>query len=104
MSVMNGRLQTPQGAPRSLTFDLPASMLNSAKIENRIQPYGQAVYSQAGQVIKFVIPRTDRAFANSQTMYYITGNVELGGTFGGTAGTDLCYVLGTYYSIVVELV
>jgi hypothetical protein len=30
---------------------------------------------------------------------YITGNVDLGGTFGATAGTDLNYVLGTYYSL-----
>lgn len=97
MSVMNGRLQTPQGAPKSLVFDLPASMINATKLENRIQPYGQSTFSNAGQIIKFVIPRTDRAFINTQTMYF-TGNVSI--TLpGSTVGTDPVYMIGSYYSM-----
>jgi hypothetical protein len=99
MSLNNSRLETPTGAPSSLTFDLPSSMINSTKTEIRIQPYGQSTYNQSGQVIKFVIPRTDRAFMNTQTMY-ITGNYDLTGALSGTAaGTDFYYILGTYYSM-----
>ena len=98
MSIVNGRLQSPEGCTKNLVWDLPASMLSSSKIENRIQPYGQSSYTTAGQIIKFVIPRTDRACMNTQTMY-ITGNCDLAGTFGATADTDMNYVLGTYYSM-----
>lgn len=96
--VVNGRLQTPMGVSKNLVFDLPASMINATKLENRIQPYGQSSFSQAGQIIKFVIPKTDRAFANGQTMY-ITGKCDLSGAFtGAAAGTDFMYVLGSYWS------
>ena len=96
-SIINGRLATPEGCTKNLVWDLPASMLNSSKIENRIQPYGQSSYSTAGQIIKFVIPRTDRACMNTQTMY-ITGNCDLAGTFG-TVDSDMNFVLGSYYSM-----
>lgn len=95
--VINGRLQTPQGAPRSLTFDLPSSMINATKTENRIQPYGQSTFSTAGQIIKFVIPKTDRAFINTQTMY-VTGNAAV--TLpGSTTNTDRVFMIGSYYSM-----
>ncbi len=95
--VVNGRLVTPQGAPKSLVFDLPSSMINSTKTENRIQPYGQSTFSTAGQIIKFVIPKTDRALINPATMY-ITGNVAM--TLpGSTVVTDIVYPIGSYYSL-----
>ena len=96
-SIINGRLQTPEGITASLLFDLPASMVSSSKIENRIQPYGQSSYTSSGQVIKLVIPKTDRAFINTQTMY-LTGQIEF--TIGtAVAGTDFMYILGSYYSL-----
>src|SRR5690606_14413442 len=95
--VINGRLVTPQGAPKGLIFDLPASMLNSTKIENRIQPYGNGTFNTAGQILKFVIPKTDRAVINPSTMY-VTGSVATA-NYAGTAGTDLAYILGSYYSL-----
>lgn len=97
--VINGRLLTPSGATSSLVFDLPASMINSTKTEQRLSAYGQANYSTSGQIAKFVLPRTDRSFINTQTMY-LTGNVDLAGNFGaGGTDVDICYVLGTYYSL-----
>ena len=98
-SIINGRLQTPEGCTKNLIFDLPASMISSSKLENRVQPYGQSTYSTAGQIAKFVIPRTDRSFFNPSTMY-LTGNIEFTGNFtGAVAGTDMMYILGSYYSI-----
>ena len=88
---------TPVGVPEELVFNLPMSMLDSRKIEQRIQPYSQADYKSSGQVAKFTIPQTDRTLASGQTMY-LTGQVELGGGIG-TAGTDLYAVLGSYYSL-----
>ncbi len=97
--VINGRLQTPMGVSKQLVFDMPSSMVNSTKTEQRVSPYGQSQYTSSGQIAKFVCPKTDRAFINTQTMY-ITGNVDLAGNFGaGGAATDLCYVLGSYYSL-----
>ena len=87
---------TPVGVPKELVFDLPSSMLDSRKIEQRIQPYSQSTYNSAGQVAKFTIPQTDRTLISGQTMY-LTGQVDLASL--GTAGTDLYAVLGSYYSL-----
>ena len=87
---------TPVGVPAELVFDLPASMLDSRKIEQRIQPYSQSTYTTAGQIAKFTIPQTDRTLLNGQTMY-LTGQIDLANL--GTAGTNLYDILGTYYSM-----
>jgi hypothetical protein len=87
---------TPVGVPSELVFDLPASMLNSRKIEQRIQPYSQSTYTSAGQVAKFTIPQTDRTLISGQTMY-LTGQLDLANL--GTAGTDTYSILGSYYSL-----
>jgi hypothetical protein len=87
---------TPVGVPAELVFDLPSSMLDSRKIEQRIQPYSQNAYNSAGQVAKFTIPQTDRTLASGQTMY-LTGNLDLG-ALSTTAG-DTYAVLGSYYSL-----
>lgn len=97
MSVVNGRLITEQGAPASLIFNTLASMLDSTKLENRIQPYGQSIFNTSGQLIRFVIPKTDRAFANFQNGY-VTGQVDVSGLAAG-AGTDMYTILGSYYSL-----
>jgi len=96
--IVNGKLQTPQGAPSSLTFNLPSSMVNCSKYEQRVMPYGTGVFTVDGQTPKFVIPRVDRAFMNTETAY-ITGEVTLAGSFATADGTHLNYVLGTYYSM-----
>ena len=88
---------TPVGVPEELVFNLPMSMLDSRKIEQRIQPYSQSRYSTSGQVAKFTIPQTDRTLASGQTMY-LTGNLDLKG-LTGTAGTDTYAILGSFYSI-----
>lgn len=88
---------SPIGVPPELIFDLPTTMLDSRKIEQRIQPYSQSEYKTAGQVAKFTIPQTDRTLANGQTMY-LTGNLDFEGTLG-VAGTDTYAVLGSYYSM-----
>lgn len=99
MSIVNGKLQTPMGLPSNLNFEMPSSMIDCAKLENRITPYGNATFNSGGQVIRFVIPKTDRSFMNPQTAY-ITGQCDLGGTFGtGGPGTDLNFVLGNYWSM-----
>lgn len=87
---------TPVGVPSELVFDLPSSMLDSRKIEQRIQPYSQSTYNSSGQVAKFTIPQTDRTLISGQTMY-LTGQIDLDNL--GTAGTDLYSVLGSYYSL-----
>ncbi len=87
---------TPVGVPAELFFELPASMLDSRKIEQRIQPYSQSTYSTAGQISKFTIPQTDRTLVNGQTMY-LTGQVDFGNL--GTVGTNTYAVLGSYYSM-----
>jgi len=87
---------TPVGVPAEMVFDLPASMLDSRKIEQRIQPYSQSTYSTAGQIAKFTIPQTDRTLINGQTMY-LTGNLEL--TTLGTADTNSYSILGSFYSL-----
>lgn len=86
----------PVTVPYELIFDLPSSMLDSRKIEQRIQPYSQSTFNSAGQVPKFTIPQTDRTLASGQTMY-LTGQVDLASL--GTIGTDTYAVLGSYYSI-----
>ena len=48
MSVINGRLQVPEGITKSLLFDLPASMVSSSKVENRVQPYGNGQFTTGG--------------------------------------------------------
>jgi len=88
---------SPVGVPQELVFELPSSMLDSRKIEERIQPYSQSTYNTAGQIAKFTIPQTDRKLLNGQTMY-LTGQVDFGGTIG-TAGTDTLAVLGSFYSM-----
>lgn len=87
----------PVGVPSELVFDLPTSMLDSRKIEQRIQPYSQSSYNSAGQVAKFTIPQTDRTLASGQTMY-LTGNLEITG-LTGTIDTDTFAILGSYYSM-----
>jgi hypothetical protein len=95
---------TPVGVPAELVFDLPASMLDSRKIEERIQPYSQSTFNSAGQVAKFTIPQTDRKLLNGQTMY-LTGNLDIGGLFksdgttAAVAGTDTFGILGSFYSL-----
>lgn len=95
---------TPVGVPAELVFNLPASMLDSRKIEQRIQPYSQSTYNTAGQVAKFTIPQTDRTLINGQTMY-LTGNLDIGGLFkadgttAAVAGTDTFAILGSFYSL-----
>ena len=68
---------SPIGVPQELIFELPSSMLDSRKIEERIQPYSSSSYNTAGQVAKFTIPQTDRKLLNGQTMY-LTGKFTLG--------------------------
>ncbi len=85
---------TPVGVPSELVFNLPASMLDSRKIEQRIQPYNTNRYTSSGQVAKFVIPQTDRTLASGQTMY-ITGKIGISGIDNG----NTCALLGSYYSI-----
>ena len=75
---------TPVGVPAELVFDLPSSMLDSRKIEQRIQPYSQSTFNQAGQVAKFTIPQTDRMLLNGQTMY-LTGQLDLSGLSAAAA-------------------
>jgi hypothetical protein len=87
---------TPVGVPAELVFSLPASMLDSRKIEQRIQPYSQSTYSSAGQVAKFTIPQTDRTLLNGQTMY-LTGQLDLSNL--GTVDTNTYALLGTFYSL-----
>jgi hypothetical protein len=95
---------TPVGVPSELVFDLPASMLDSRKIEERIQPYSQSTFNTAGQVAKFTIPQTDRKALSGQTMY-LTGNLDIGnlfkadGTTPAVAGTDTFGILGSFYSL-----
>jgi hypothetical protein len=88
---------TPVGVPAELVFDLPSSMLDSRKIEQRIQPYSQSTFNQAGQVAKFTIPQTDRMLLNGQTMY-LTGQLDLSG-LSAAAATNIYDLLGTYYSL-----
>jgi hypothetical protein len=87
---------TPVGVPSELVFNLPASMLDSRKIEQRIQPYSQSTYNTPGQVAKFTIPQTDRTLLNGQTMY-LTGQIDFSGL--GTAGTNVYQILGSFYSL-----
>lgn len=87
---------TPVGVPSELVFSLPASMLDSRKIEQRIQPYSQSTYNTAGQVAKFTIPQTDRTLISGQTMY-ITGQVDFANL--GAVDTNTYAILGTYYSM-----
>lgn len=87
---------TPVGVPAELVFNLPASMLDSRKIEQRIQPYSQSTYNTAGQVAKFTIPQTDRTLLNGQTMY-LTGQLDLAGL--GDVDTNTYALLGTFYSM-----
>jgi hypothetical protein len=94
---MSNQQMTPVGVPVELVFDLPASMLDSRKIEERIQPYSQSTFTTAGQVAKFTIPQTDRKLLNGQTMY-LTGNLEITG-LTGVAGTDTYAILGSFYSL-----
>lgn len=95
---------TPVGVPAELVFNLPASMLDSRKIEQRIQPYSQSTYNSAGQVAKFTIPQTDRTLISGQTMY-LTGNLDLSnllksdGVTAAVAGTDTFAILGSFYSL-----
>lgn len=98
MSIINGKLITPVGAPKSLIFDLPSSMINATKTENRIQPYGQSKFETAGTVIRIVIPRTDRALINPQTGYLV-GKMAFTVPAGATAGTDQLYIIGSHYSM-----
>ncbi len=87
---------TPVGVPAELVFNLPASMLDSRKIEQRIQPYSQSTYNSAGQIAKFTIPQTDRMLLNGQTIY-LTGQLDLANL--GTADTNTYALLGTFYSL-----
>jgi len=87
----------PVGVPSELVFDLPSSMLDSRKIEQRIQPYSQSQYSSAGQVAKFTIPQTDRTLASGATMY-LTGNLDLN-NLPGTLDADTFAILGSFYSL-----
>ena len=87
---------TPVGVPSELVFNLPASMLDSRKIEQRIQPYSQSTYNTAGQIAKFTIPQTDRTLLNGQTMY-VTGQIDFANL--GTAGTNVYQMLGSFYSL-----
>ena len=88
---------TPVAVPAELVFDLPSSMLDSRKIEQRIQPYSQSIYNQQGQVAKFTIPQTDRMLLNGQTMY-LTGQVDISG-LSAAATTNVFDILGTFYSM-----
>lgn len=88
---------TPVGVPEELVFNLPMSMLDSRKIEQRIQPYSQSEYTSPGQVAKFTIPQTDRTLASGQTMY-LTGQCDISGALG-VEGDELYSVLGSYYSL-----
>ena len=88
---------SPVGVPAELVFNLPASMLDSRKIEQRIQPYSQSTYNSSGQVAKFTIPQTDRTLISGQTMY-LTGNLDISG-LTGTVDTDTYAILGTFYSL-----
>lgn len=87
---------TPVGVPAELVFNLPASMLDSRKIEQRIQPYSQSTYTSAGQVAKFTIPQTDRTLINGQTMY-LTGQLDLANF--NAVDTNTYALLGTFYSL-----
>ena len=86
----------PVTVPYELIFDLPSSMLDSRKIEQRIQPYSQSQYTSAGQIAKFTIPQTDRTLASGQTMY-LTGKLVLDG-LSNTAASNYA-ILGSFYSM-----
>ena len=85
---------TPVGVPEELVFNLPMSMLDSRKIEQRIQPYSQSKYTSAGQVAKFTIPQTDRTLASGQTMY-LTGKLKL----SNLDPAKKYAILGSFYSM-----
>jgi hypothetical protein len=76
---------------------MPSSMLDSRKIEQRYQPYGQSSFSTAGQIMKFVIPNTQRTYLNGETGY-LTGRLTLT-CAAAVAGTDIYAILGTMYSL-----
>ena len=82
------------GVPEELLFNLPMSMLDSRKIEQRIQPYSQAEYKSAGQVAKFTIPQTSRTLLGGQTMY-LTGRLTLENLEDGKKYA----IYGSYYSM-----
>ena len=87
---------SPVGVPQELVFELPSSMIDSRKIEERIQPYSLSSYNTSGQVAKFTIPQTDRKLLNGQTMY-LTGRLTLSGLSGSALSSYA--MLGSFYSL-----
>jgi hypothetical protein len=93
---MSGQINTPIGIPSELNFSLPSSMVPSRKFELRVQPYGQSTFNAAGQSIKITLPQMQRTLYNFQTAYLFA---TVSFTHAGTAGTDISYVLGSWYSL-----
>lgn len=94
---MSSQIQTPIGIPNELNFQLPSSMVPSRKFELRVAPYGQSTFTSAGQSIKIVLPQMQRTLFNFQTAY-LFATVDFTQT-GGQAGTDVSYLLGSWYSL-----
>lgn len=94
---MSNFQNTPgQGIPNELNFQLPTSMVASRKFELRVQPYGQSNFNTAGQAIRIVLPQMQRTLYNFQTAY-LMATISL--THAGIAGTDMSYLLGSWYSL-----
>jgi hypothetical protein len=93
---MSSQINTPIGIPSELNFGLPSSMLPSRKFELRVQPYGQSTFNTAGQALRVVLPQMQRTLYNFQTAY-LMGTISF--THAGLAGTDMSYLLGSWYSL-----
>lgn len=93
---MSSQINTPVGIPSELNFSLPSSMVPSRKFELRVQPYGQSTFNASGQAIKITLPQMQRTLYNFQTAY-LFGTINF--THAGIAGTDMSYLLGSWYSL-----
>lgn len=93
---MSSQITTPIGIPAELNFTLPSSMVPSRKFELRVQPYGQSSFTSSGQAIRITLPQMQRTLYNFQTAY-LFGTINF--THGGVAGTDLSYLIGSWYSL-----
>ena len=93
---MSSQISTPIGIPSELNFSLPSSMVPSRKFELRVQPYGQSTFTTSGQAIRITLPQMARTLYNFQTAY-LFGTINF--THAGVAGTDISYLIGSWYSL-----
>lgn len=89
-------INTPVGIPAELNWALPSSMVPSRKFELRVSPFGQSTFTQSGQSIKITLPQMQRTLYNFQTGYLMA---TISFTAGAGAGTDVNYLLGSWYSL-----